>query len=745
MGGEHHVELNQGWRLWRAAVLRAPGMPFSWLAPFAAQDDPHEAARSVLARDPFLAALTWQNPAMVEQWVGRYAAAVAAGVQPRISRGAGWKLAKVANYAQRYCAKNDTIGFFGPVSWATLDDHTDATERTGSGSIVEHTVYFEVWAMEHLAARWAADERLLPYLRVRLHPTISVTDAELRRPLQSPMPLSEPVAALLAAIDGRRRFADVVDLAARAVHGEVDLAGELVRLRDADVVLIDLPVPIDEWPERALAAHVSEIPDDDLRTELLGQLDRLESARQRLDQVARQPVPLVNALRDVRDTFESLTSSLPDRKGEYGRLPVYLDSRTDRHVTIGTEALDRLRLPLGLLLDSARWFVDQIAGELDGELRRIFQTLRARGTSGVVSLAELQVAALDLFTGAPGTKVHQVAEDFRLRWAEVIPSEADHEVRLRGADIAPVVTALFPPGELGWASARYQSPDLMLGYLDGADAAPVWVLGELHMAMNTLESRVFHTQALDRAALGSAAAEDLSGGRILPVHPTWLPRVTSRTCPPSAVHLDEFAYWSYTADGGHPQGTPVLRAAELTVTMDGGDLLVGADGQSWRATAMEFLGDLASVLVVNHFQVRTPRRHLPRVRIDDLVVCRESWRLPASEVASADAGLRRYLTDLGVPRHAFYKTVAERKPSYVDLDAPLHMRNLSAAAHRVLRSAGEKSWVDIVEMLPDPHQLWLTDASGERYTSEFRVVAVDDRDRRPVFRAAEGDGREVRP
>ena len=30
--------------------------------------------------------------------------------------------ALVASYLQRYCAKNDTIGFFGPVGWSQIDD-----------------------------------------------------------------------------------------------------------------------------------------------------------------------------------------------------------------------------------------------------------------------------------------------------------------------------------------------------------------------------------------------------------------------------------------------------------------------------------------------------------------------------------------------------------------------------------------------------------------------------------------------
>ena len=33
--------------------------------------------------------------------------------------------------------------------------------------------------------------------------------------------------------------------------------------------------------------------------------------------------------------------------------------------------------------------------------------------------------------------------------------------------------------------------------------------------------------------------------------------------------------------------------------------------------------------------------------------------------------------------------------------------------------------LSVTEMLPQPHETWLCDAQGNRYTSEFRCVAVE--------------------
>jgi hypothetical protein len=66
----------------------------------------------------------------------------------------------------------------------------------------------------------------------------------------------------------------------------------------------------------------------------------------------------------------------------------------------------------------------------------------------------------------------------------------------------------------------------------------------------------------------------------------------------------------------------------------------------------------------------------------------------------------------------------------VDFSAPLLVGNLVRAVRRSLAAAADGSGVpdpvvDVVEMLPRPEELWLTDSAGRRYTAELRAVAVD--------------------
>jgi hypothetical protein len=78
-----------------------------------------------------------------------------------------------------------------------------------------------------------------------------------------------------------------------------------------------------------------------------------------------------------------------------------------------------------------------------------------------------------------------------------------------------------------------------------------------------------------------------------------------------------------------------------------------------------------------------------------------------------------------MPRYLFVRTPNEKKPYYVDLDSPVYTE-IFAKAVRIAQEAGiEDEFVIVTEMLPDPEHTWFFDADGNRYTSELRIVAVD--------------------
>ncbi len=257
------------------------------------------------------------------------------------------------------------------------------------------------------------------------------------------------------------------------------------------------------------------------------------------------------------------------------------------------------------------------------------------------------------------------------------------------------------------------------------------VMGELHVGVNTLRNLLFVQQHPDPEERARATALDMPEPRVYPVLPKqWLystrTMITLATDQDYRLLLGDEASWLTD----HPRALP---SAELRVGLrDGVVVAHGADGGP-VFDMVELLAEAISFKLVSRFQLAGPRRHTPRVTIDRGVVCRESWRFDADELAFAHerdeaerfVAARRWAESHGIPRFVFVKAAHETKPFYVDLDSPLFV---NAFAHAVRGAAAEpdgRTTITVSEMLPTSEQTWLMDRQGRRYTSEFRVIAVD--------------------
>ncbi|MFA1538112.1 lantibiotic dehydratase [Actinomadura monticuli] len=726
--------------MWRIAAVRSAGFPFALLETLTKAHGEDEFVRS----PRFLAALTWQNPGLLTNWMSEYAAALGRGERTHRSRPRR-RAELIARYAQRYCAKNDTIGFFGAVAWAHFTDTGPDLRWSGTGLLRRHSVHLETWAAEAIAAAWRERPDLQDELPVRRVPSSSLGPGGFVRAQGSVSPLSRSATGLLAALDTHDRCGDVIRAAAAALpeYTADELMADLWELDRRGMVQLGFLIPCDAHPERHLRRHVAGLPaSHPARAELMERLDALDRAHVRLAGTPPDTAPsaLAAALSEADQALGSLSGAPLRRRPEaptrrkraragpvLGRTSHYLDSRRDLDVTLGPGLRERLAGPLALVLDSARWLAAEIGDEVERMLHARFKEL-SRGTEPV-SLGRLQFSAADVLSGARDW-TDAIVEDFRLRWAECLPTSGRSEIAVRATDVAPRFDALFPPRRPRWAAARQHSPDLLLARRPGGRSR--WVLGELHIGLNTLESRVFVTQADVPDELRDLTAWDHRSGRIVPLYPSDSPEVTSRTYPPTALDPPGlYRYWSYGPDQGHPLGADSIPAAELTVHDRDGALFARHHRGGWQAPVLEFYGEFLTALAVDLFSPRAPAPHAPRTRIDDLVVCRESWHLAPADLP--DRGdLNTWLHSRGIPRHVFVKTPAEPKPVYVDFASPPLVDNLFRVARRLHADAAPFG-LCVTEMLPGPEDLWLTDAEGAAYTSEFRVVAVDPRDTPSIF------------
>jgi Lantibiotic dehydratase, N terminus len=757
----HRVALPGGrWALWRWSGLRAAGFPFALAEALAAPgcaaaaDRPpaepgyREAFQQALRRttaalaelaadERFREAIAWQNRQVLRNTLDPLVRE-APEVRNRRRRR---REATVASYLQRYCAKNDTIGFFGPVGWARWvdEDGLVADATPGRGLLARRTVYFEGWAVDALAAALSRDRRLRPWLEPRANPAMHLDGLTVHRPHGSPLRLAPLEAAVLAACRGGRTARQVaVELLWSATPGlrnEAEVLAVLEGLQRSGLLSWGLDLPVEAHPERRLRRLLERVEDAGLRAQALRPLDELEAARAQVAEAAGSPERLDRALGALETTFTRLTGAAATRSpGRFyaGRTPVYEDCRRDLELTLGPAVLRALGPPLSLALDGARWLTFAIARAYRQAFRELHADFMRRSGRRTMPLGRLSFMAHPLLFG-DARPLDGVVRSFQDRWLELLalPPMA-RRVEHTSDALRPRVQAAFPAPGPGWASACYQSPDVMiaapsLAALGRGDFQ--LVLGELHLGLNTLDARWSVAQHPRPQELATAVEQDITGRRVLPIFPKDWPEVTSRTYPPPALLSESFHYLALGPDAA-PAGKP-LALGELVVEDDGDGLLVRTRDGRLCFDVVEVFAELLTLASVNCFRLLPPLAHTPRVTIDRLVVAREAWRFPpaacrfaADDEAARFRAARRWAREHGLPRHVFVRAPAEPKPYFVDLDSPPLVDLLAAVVRRSAEVTPDRPVV-LTEMLPTPEQAWLPDADGRRYTSELRLVAVD--------------------
>ncbi|WP_367127249.1 lantibiotic dehydratase [Saccharothrix sp. HUAS TT1] len=677
--------------------------------------------RDIAAGDAFQSAIAWQNRAVLGRAVRPFLE-----WEPGDGRTSRTRQREelISHYWQRFCVKNDTIGFFGPVGWGRLDDGVDGVEvDPGEGLVAETTVYFASWAIDALARVLGEDPALAPWVAPRRVPFVRVGDGEAALPGCPPKPVAAPLLEVLSLCDGTRSAVAIGEELGR------DVTDDLARLESRRYLVRRLEVPAGSHPERALRTWLEGVPAE-VAAPGLAALGALELGRGRVAR-ASTPDELVEAMSALEREFEALTDAAAAReKGGStapGRALAHSDARRSATVRLGGAVLRELGA-LEPLLAGAAWLTSSLARRVLAGARRVFDA------SGPVDLATFWFACMPVLHRDAVADLAELRAEFWRRWADVLDLPAGaRDVRLSTAEVSARAAGAFASPGGGWNAARYLSPDVMIAAA-GVDAVRRGefdlVLGELHVAMNTLGASLYLDQHPDRSELVGLTTRDVPGPRLLPLLPKEHRSRLSTRVRQSLVRPEDYcvALVDDTADPHRPR-TP--RSADVRVELRDDELVaVLPDGAVFPVA--DVFGHVLTTLVVDGFRVLPEADHTPRVRVGGLVVSRETWRFPVAELGFADAktearrfvGARAWRAGHDLPRFVFFTSPAEPRPVFVDFDSPASVTLLAKAARRLAR-ADASARLTVTEMLPTPEQTWLTDDRGEVYTSELRFVLHD--------------------
>ncbi len=738
-----------GWTLWRNFVLRSAGFPFGTLAQAVSDDGTadgdalagFEWARSVAtgveralrlaASDEVRLALLWQNPRVVELSVDWLRSSADSARHRNARRRASEHT--VIKYLQRYYAKNESVGFFGPVVWGVFhaeDSRIDV--RPGPAVRGRQRVYFEDWAIDAIGRVFAAEPEIAEQLPPALAFGVTRMSRVLVRPDGAMRRLTAGQTDVIALVDGRRTARDI---AAGLGQPICDVHGVLTPLLAEGVLTRTFDVPPEMEAERVLVRALHELAPGPAVTRSLAALADLETARAVVED-ADTPQALTAALADVDDRFSGLSGFAATRRrdeSQSGRRLLAMQGERGVRITLGSIMVDELATALVLALSSARWLARRAGEEFEAVAARVYQDLAPMYTGNAVPLNAL-ISRLVAIT-QPGKWLDELVEDLTRRWLRVLDPDLDASRITRSAALlAGEVQREFGGPAPGYAAGRHHSPDIMI-----AAAGPAaieagdfeFVLGELHIGMVTADSRTFTDFAPAPESVRRYAELALVDGqpRFVPLHVRGTADLISGwNYPPPDSFSPAYTYLSF--------GERVGERAVPGVKVPAGAVVVMPDsGRLWARLPdgtchplLHVLGEYVTYAVASRFQMLPARAHTPRVTVDRLVVDRETWRIPAAEFEplttmaepAAFAGLRRLAAAYGLPRHAFWRSAQGVKPIYLDLRSPL----LAAVFVREVRRAGSGTIV-FTEMYPGPGELWLPDAEGRRYTSELRLTIAD--------------------
>lgn len=652
----------------------------------------------------------------------------------------------IAIYLQRYCVKNDTIGFFGPIGWATLDNEAGPgiSLEPGPQLMATRNVYFEGWGIDALADKLAADVKLRKWAAPRRLPYIRLDGDSFYLPASArPSMLASKTAAVLRACDSKRTAGE---LAAQLIgEGKSGLKSEeevyriLEALKDRGLITWTFEIPLAPHPEKRLHRLLEKIDEPDLRETALQLLADFEQGRQEVAAAAGKPDQLEAALGALEENFTRITGQDPTRnegKTYAARTLVYEDGRRDVKAVIGPDVLEALAPPLSIVLSSARWISYQLAALYRETFLEVYRDLvRKMGTKTIDAMTFWMAVQPLLYGEGVERPIDALPALLQERWSQVLdlPNDGRRHVEFTSEELMPRVAAAFETAAPGWKQALYHSPDVMIAAAD-VEAIKrgeyMFVLGEVHLTSNTLSAALFVAQHPEPEALFRAVLSDFQKPKARLVTPkSWINQ-TLRTVQFLVPEHDlrvEFTHDSITPT------EHAISVSEVVVEEQGEDLIVCTRDGRIRFELLEAMGEALSSLAVNSFRIMQPSEHNPRVTIDRMVVSRESWSILADDldyVFLKDEGerflaTRRWLRAQGLPRFAFIKTPVEVKPVFMDFASTIFVDAFTKLVRRTIENGEPDARIGFSEMLPGTDQTWLFDAEGNTYTSELRVVAVD--------------------
>lgn len=630
------------------------------------------------------------------------------------------------SYAQRFCTKNDTCSFFGPIAWGQFVDDQDglASVALPPGSwLAQRETFFESWVMQRLVARLNTECPTPERLPLALNPGCHLHHETLLYPLDKSRHLDGLMLVLLQMIVqgeapcsaeqiARELGAESLPLIEHLISAGILRRGFQLSPRDPaafdtllqDMRAVKMPAEfISLWSNcfQALEAQRERYANGDL------------SQRQQ-------------ALASMNQTLMDAGISLTRESGKMyvGRYPVYEDCAPASKVSFSRVLQQQIEDDFAPLMVLYKWLTRASAVLLHQAWLELYKARRTEKGSASLSLLGFLQIMQEQQPAIEQQVLDTVRAMLKTGWQPLLDALEGEELHLNSQQLEQVSKHLY---QLCPAARNFQvfgeefhSPDIMLSAssLEALNNEEYClVLGETHPGVHTLSQPVAAPFCPFVPEIERMVSALFGGDRLVLADS---PDSYQRS------HIDwplinRYNQLILPSGGGcvapsrrYPIGRAFLeiKGGRLTVTDVEG--MFEEDLMCVCSTSLhELLFQLAGDIL--------PRHEPRRIRFNRTVYKRRTWTYRSGDWPTLigedfEVFVKWHCWQLeqDLPRWVFIKCDSEPKPLFVDFENPLSLDALTTTLKKA-------NVIQVSEMLPAPDGLWLHDARG-RVCCEVRTT-----------------------
>jgi hypothetical protein len=628
------------------------------------------------------------------------------------------------SYAQRFCTKNDTCSFFGPIVWGRFADDQLALVNLhweAGPWLAQRETFFESWVLQRLVVQLNGECPQPERLPLTLNPGCYLNGTVLHYPLGKFRHLHEPTLTIIREIQSAPRSTE--SLASRLGNSCLPLIDHLVTSGILQRGFQLSPRDPAAFGGLLLALQTASMP-----TEFIAQW----SARFQTLEAQREIYAKGNlshrqrALSVINQTLLAAGISLTRESGKMyvGRYPLYEDCSRASKVSFNRVLQQQLNNDFSPLMALYRWLTRTSAVLLHQAWLVIYQTIQQEKNGEHIDLLTFLQRIQPQQTAIQQRILQTVRSMLHDAWQPLLTTSTESELHLSAQQLEQIVATLYQqcPAAQDFPvfGDEFHSPDFMISAIDleALNRGEYWlILGETHPGVHTLSQPVAAPFCPFITEIDQSVNTLLGHERVILADS---PESYQRS------HIDwplveRYAQLILPSGGGCVATSKRYPIGRARLLLKAGRLVV-------QDIEGKFQEDLLCVCNTSLHQILfqlagdvLPRQDPRRIRVNQTVYKRRTWTFIANEwptLANDDfvAFIQwyRWQQQQGLPRWVFIKCDSEPKPLFVDFENPLSLDVLATALKKA-------QTIQISEMLPAPDGLWMKDARG-RVCCEVRTT-----------------------